>query len=146
MKGVEKKRVDETAGETEGARRATGVFPGGAPAGEPPAGSAAETGGVAKALRRRFTAEGKGRDWREAGRGGAGGGVNPALHPPAADHRALAPAPGCRPGAGAAPPAALGRVDLFPGSKARPLSAQPPPYDAPAGSAAGTGVSKPATS
>ena len=29
MKVVEKQRVDETAGETEGARRATGVFPGG---------------------------------------------------------------------------------------------------------------------
>ncbi len=35
MKIVEKKVVDETAGETEGARRATGVSPGGAAAVRP---------------------------------------------------------------------------------------------------------------
>jgi transposase-like protein len=68
MKVVEKKRVDETAGGTEGARRATGVFPGGAPAAEPPAVSAAETEVVAKAQRRRFTAEYKRRIVREADR------------------------------------------------------------------------------
>ena len=68
MKVVEKKRVDETAGETEGARRATGVFPGGAPAAEPPAVSAAETEVVAKAQRRRFTAEYKRQIVREADR------------------------------------------------------------------------------
>jgi transposase-like protein len=68
MKVVEKKRVDERTGETEGARRATGVFPGGAPAAEPPAGSAAETEVVAKAQRRRFSAEYKRRILREADR------------------------------------------------------------------------------
>ena len=57
MKVVEKKRVDETAGETEGARRATGVFPGGAPAAVPPTTTASETEVVAKAQRRRFTAQ-----------------------------------------------------------------------------------------
>jgi transposase-like protein len=68
MKVVEKKRVGKTAGETEGARRATGVFPAGAPAGEPPEASAAETEVVAKAQRRRFTAEYKQRIVREADR------------------------------------------------------------------------------
>lgn len=68
MKVVEKKRVDERTGETEGARRATGVFPVGAPAAEPPAGNAAETEVVAKAQRRRFTAEYKRRILREADR------------------------------------------------------------------------------
>ena len=71
MKAVEKKdrgeRIGE-AGETEGARRATGVFPAGAPAmGAAPA----ETAGVevvAKAARRRFTAEYKRRIVREADR------------------------------------------------------------------------------
>ena len=68
MKVVEKKKlVDEMSGETEGARRATGVFPGGAPAAEPPAVSAA-TEVVAKAQRRRFTAEYKRRIVREADR------------------------------------------------------------------------------
>ena len=68
MKVVAKKLGDETAGETEGARRATGVFPGGAPAAEPPAASAEETEVVAKAQRRRFTAEYKQRIVREADR------------------------------------------------------------------------------
>jgi transposase len=64
MKVVEKKRVDETVGETEGARRATGVFPGAAPA----AAASMETEVVAKAPRRRFTAEYKRRIVREADR------------------------------------------------------------------------------
>ena len=69
MKVVEKKKlVDETAGETEGARRATGVFPGGAPAAEPSTATAPETEVVAKARRRRFTAEYKRRIVREADR------------------------------------------------------------------------------
>jgi len=69
MKVVEKKKlVDETAGETEGARRATEVFPGGAPAAEPTAASSADTEVVAKARRRRFTAEYKRRIVREADR------------------------------------------------------------------------------
>jgi len=69
MKVVEKKKlVGETAGETEGARRATGVFPGGAPAAEPLTGSAGDTEVVAKAQRRRFTAEYKRRIVREADR------------------------------------------------------------------------------
>ena len=69
MKVVEKKLVDETAGETEGARRATGVFPGGAlAAGPPPTTMGSETEVVAKAQRRRFTAEYKRRIVREADR------------------------------------------------------------------------------
>ena len=72
MKVVEKKARDEMmeeAGETEGARRATGVFP----AGAPPAGAAggaerADVEVVAKAERRRFTAEYKRRIVREADR------------------------------------------------------------------------------
>jgi len=69
MKVVEKKKlVDEGAGETEGARRATGVFPAGAPASGAPAAPAAETEVVAKAQRRRFTAEYKRRIVREADR------------------------------------------------------------------------------
>ena len=69
MKVVAKKKlVDEVAGETEGARRATGVFPAGASAAEPLAVSAAETEVVAKAQRRRFTAEYKRRIVREADR------------------------------------------------------------------------------
>src|SRR6266571_3920751 len=59
----------EQLGETEGARRATGVFPSAAPAGgfaaEP---GAVETEVVAKAQRRRFTAEYKRRIVREADR------------------------------------------------------------------------------
>ncbi len=66
MKVVEKMRGEgiEEAGETEGARRATGVFP----AGASPAGAAAEVEVVAKAERRRFTAEYKRRIVREADR------------------------------------------------------------------------------
>jgi len=68
MKVVEKKLMDETAGETERARRASGVFPAGAPASEVPAPAAAATEVVAKAQRRRFTAEYKRRIVREADR------------------------------------------------------------------------------
>lgn len=69
MKLVEKKKAGgEGAGETEGARRATGVFPAGAPAPEPPAVSEADTEVVAKPQRRRFTAEYKRRIVREADR------------------------------------------------------------------------------
>jgi transposase-like protein len=71
MKVVEKKSKDEMiekAGETEGARRATGVFPGGAA----PTGDAvlrrSEVEVVAKAERRRFTGEYKRRIVREADR------------------------------------------------------------------------------
>jgi len=67
MKVVERKSRDEMseeAGETEGARRATGVFPGGAPA----AGAASDVEVVARAERRRFTAEYKRRIVREADR------------------------------------------------------------------------------
>ena len=67
MKVVEKKARDEMieeAGETEGARRATGVFP----AGAPPAGATPDAEVVAKAERRRFTAEYKRRIVREADR------------------------------------------------------------------------------
>jgi transposase len=66
MKVVEKKARGENmeAGETEGARRATGVFP----AGAPPAGAVPEVEVVAKAERRRFTAEYKRRIVREADR------------------------------------------------------------------------------
>lgn len=63
-----KKAGGEGAGETEGARRATGVFPAGAPAPEPLAVSEAETEVVAKPQRRRFTAEYKRRIVREADR------------------------------------------------------------------------------
>jgi chitodextrinase len=48
MKVVAKQAGAEAAGETEGARRATGVFPGDAPAAEPPAATAEETEVVAK--------------------------------------------------------------------------------------------------
>ena len=69
MKVVEKKLVGETLGETEGARRATGVFPSGAPAAGPPVTTmGSETEVVAKAQRRRFTAEYKRRIVREADR------------------------------------------------------------------------------
>jgi transposase-like protein len=71
MKVVEKKAKDEMIekpGETEGARRATGVFPGSAP----PTGGAAsrrpDLEVVAKAERRRFTTEYKQRIVREADR------------------------------------------------------------------------------
>ena len=57
------------AGETEGARRATGVFPAGAPtAGAAPGAERPEVEVVAKAERRRFTAEYKRRIVREADR------------------------------------------------------------------------------
>src|SRR5213593_599888 len=61
--GVVEKRGEgiERLGETEGARRATGVFPSAAPVAE-------ETEVVAKAQRRRFTAEYKRRIVREADR------------------------------------------------------------------------------
>jgi transposase-like protein len=67
MKAVGKQAKGEMieAGETEGARRATGVFPAG---GAPPAGVAPEVEVVAKATRRRFTAEYKRRIVREADR------------------------------------------------------------------------------
>ena len=71
MKVVEKKVRDEVieeAGETEGARRATGVFPAGAPPAAPPDGEQPEVEVVAKAERRRFTAEYKRRIVREADR------------------------------------------------------------------------------
>ena len=68
MKVVAKQVGTEAVGETEGARRATGVSPGGAPAGAPPAAPAEETEVVAKAQRRRFTAEYKRRIVREADR------------------------------------------------------------------------------
>ena len=68
MKVVEKKQVDETVGETEGARRASGVFPAGASANGAEAPLDTETEVVAKAQRRRFTAEYKRRIVREADR------------------------------------------------------------------------------
>ena len=67
MKAVRKQtrsEVIEGAGETEGARRATGVFP----AGARPAGVAPDVEVVAKAERRRFTADYKRRIVREADR------------------------------------------------------------------------------
>src|SRR5438094_9837107 len=72
MKVVEKKargEVIEGAGETEGARRAAGGFPAGAPtAGAAPGAERPEVEVVAKAERRRFTAEYKRRIVREADR------------------------------------------------------------------------------
>jgi transposase len=69
MKVVEKKKlVGETVGETEGASRATGVFPTAAPVAPGGAEAAPETEVVAKAQRRRFTAEYKRRIVREADR------------------------------------------------------------------------------
>ena len=71
MKVVEKKargEMIEEAGETEGARRATGVFPTGAPASGEPAAGRPDVEVVAKAERRRFTAEYKRRIVREADR------------------------------------------------------------------------------
>jgi len=65
MKAVGKNVLVEEIGETEGARRATGVFLSGAPAAMTPG---AETEVVAKAQRRRFTAEYKRRIVREADR------------------------------------------------------------------------------
>ena len=77
MKVVEKKPKDEgieEAGETEGARRATGVFPVGASPGAAP-----EVEVVAKAERRRFTAEYKRRIVREAERCTKGGEIGALL-------------------------------------------------------------------
>jgi transposase len=69
MKAVGKNVLSEAIGETEGARRATGVFPNVAPAaGPPPPTMGSETEVVAKAQRRRFTAEYKRRIVREADR------------------------------------------------------------------------------
>src|ERR1022692_1790854 len=69
MKVKEKKLVDETFGETEGARRATGVSPNASPPAEPASTTmGSETEVVAKAQRRRFTAEYKRRIVREADR------------------------------------------------------------------------------
>jgi len=73
MKAVGKQtrgKVSKEAGETEGARRATGVFPAGA-AGTvvAPAAKPVEVEVVAKAQRRRFTAEYKRQIVREAERG-----------------------------------------------------------------------------
>ena len=71
MKVVEKKArgamIDE-AGETEGARRATGVSPAGAPAMGEAAADQLEVEVIAQAERRRFTAEYKRRIVREADR------------------------------------------------------------------------------
>jgi transposase len=68
MKVVVKQQVDETPEKTEGARRATGVFSGEEAAALPPVGAGADTEVVAKAQRRRFTAEYKRRIVREADR------------------------------------------------------------------------------
>jgi transposase-like protein len=70
MKVVGKKLVvEEEVGEAEGARRATGDSPSGTPAAEAVRAEAApETEVVAKAQRRRFTAEYKRRILREADR------------------------------------------------------------------------------
>lgn len=69
MKAVGKNVLGEAIGETEGARRVTGVFPIGAPAaGPPPTTMGSEIEVVAKAQRRRFTAEYKRRIVREADR------------------------------------------------------------------------------
>jgi transposase-like protein len=65
---VEKILVDETLGETEGARRATGVSPNVSPAAGPPGAIGSDTEVEAKARRRRFTAEYKRRIVREADR------------------------------------------------------------------------------
>ena len=82
MKVVERKSRDEMieeAGETEGARRATGVFPGGAAPSESRAPGAGETEVVAKAQRRRFTAEYKRRIVREADRATTPGAIGALL-------------------------------------------------------------------
>ena len=80
MKVVEKQLVGETLGETEGARWATGVFPSVAPAAGPPVTTmGSETEVVAKARRRRFTAEYKRRIVREADRCTTTGGIGALL-------------------------------------------------------------------
>jgi transposase len=68
MKAVGKNVLGEALGETEGARRATGVFPSAAPLAPVSAQAKPETEVVAKAQRRRFTAEYKRRIVREADR------------------------------------------------------------------------------
>lgn len=68
MKAVGKNVVGEWLGETEGARRASGVSPSAAPLAPVGAESAPETEVVAKPKRRRFTAEYKRRIVREADR------------------------------------------------------------------------------
>ena len=68
MKVVEKKRVDETPEGTEGARRATGVFSGEDASGRPSVVTAPDSEVVAKAQRRRFTAQYKQKIVREADR------------------------------------------------------------------------------
>ena len=79
MKAVGKNVLGEAIGETEGARRATGVFPSGASAAGPPVRVGSETEVVAKALRRRFTAEYKRRIVREAERCTTPGGIGALL-------------------------------------------------------------------
>jgi transposase-like protein len=79
MKVVKKKLGVETAGETEGARRASGVFPAGAAASESQAPEPGETEVVAKAQRRRFTAEYKRRIVREADRATTPGAIGALL-------------------------------------------------------------------
>ncbi len=79
MKIAEKQVVDDSAGETEGARRATEVFPGGAhSAGAPDSGSA-DTEVTSRAQRRRFTAEYKRQIVREAERCTTSGAVGALL-------------------------------------------------------------------
>src|SRR2546422_9372255 len=81
MAVVEKRERGEgikQLGETEGARRATGVFPSAAPV-------AGETEVVAKAQRRRFTAEYKRRSVREADRCTKPGGLGALLRPEGKD-------------------------------------------------------------
>ena len=79
MKVVAKKLVDETPEKTEGARRATGVFSGEEAAARPPVAAVADTEVVAKAQRRRFTAEYKQQIVREADRCTAAGDVGALL-------------------------------------------------------------------
>ena len=68
MKVVEKQRVVEASEETEGARRATGVFSGEEASARPGVDAAPDTEVVAKARRRRFTAQYKQQIVREADR------------------------------------------------------------------------------
>ncbi len=68
MKAVGKNVLGEALGETEGARRATGVFPSAAPLAPINAEAAPEIEVVARVQRRRFTAEYKRRIVREADR------------------------------------------------------------------------------
>ena len=68
MKVMGKKEESGIAGETEGARRASAVFPASAPRAMFPAAAVVETEVVAKARRRQFTAEYKRRILREADR------------------------------------------------------------------------------